>query len=71
MDTRKTSIAIDIELLESAKEILGTSTVKETVHQALIEVLQKRARSNEVAALSDMKGLDLANARVMSGAWRK
>lgn len=71
MDTRKTSITIDMDLLERAREVLGTSTVRETVHVALIEVLQQRARSNEVAALSEMKGLDLANAKVMSRAWRK
>jgi Arc/MetJ family transcription regulator len=70
MATRKTSVAIDTELLERAKEVLGTSTVRETIHQAFVEVLQSRARLDEVAALSVMEGLDLADPDVMSGAWR-
>ena len=70
MAARKTSVAIDTELLERAKELLGTSTVRETIHLALLEVLRSRARLDEVAALSAMKGLDLADADVMSGAWR-
>ena len=70
MAARKTSVAIDTELLERAKELLGTSTVRETIHLALLEVLQNRARIDEVAALSAMKGLDLADVEVMSGAWR-
>ena len=70
MAARKTSVAIDTELFERARELLGTSTVRETIHLALLEVLQNRARHDEVAALSAMKGLDLADDEVMSGAWR-
>ena len=70
MAATKTSVVIDIELLERAKELLGSSTVRETIHLALLGVLQNRARHDEVAALSAMKGLDLADPEVMSGAWR-
>jgi Arc/MetJ family transcription regulator len=70
MAATKTSVVIDTKLLERAKKILGTSTVRETIHLALLEVLQNRARHDEVAALSAMKGLDLADDEVMSGAWR-
>jgi Arc/MetJ family transcription regulator len=70
MVARKTSVAIDTDLLERAKEALGTSTVRETIHQAFLEVLKSRARLDEVAALSVMEGLDLADPDVMSGAWR-
>lgn len=70
MGVRKTSVAIDEELLRQAQEHLGTSTVRETIHLALLEVLRSRARIDEVAALSEMKGLDLADAEVMSRAWR-
>jgi Arc/MetJ family transcription regulator len=70
MTATKTSVAIDTELLERAKKLLGTSTVRETIHLALLEVLQNRARHDEVAALSAMEGLDLADDEVMSGAWR-
>ncbi len=70
MAATKTSVAIDTKLLERAKKLLGTSTVRETIHLALLEVLQNRARHDEVDALSAMKGLDLADDEVMSGAWR-
>jgi Arc/MetJ family transcription regulator len=70
MSVRKTSVAIDEDLLEDARELLGTSTVRETIHAALLEVLQNRARLEEVEALSSMDGLDLADTEVMSGAWR-
>ncbi len=39
MAARKTSVAIDTELLDRARELLGTSTVRETIHLALLEVL--------------------------------
>jgi Arc/MetJ family transcription regulator len=70
MAARKTSVAIDTELLERARGVLGTSTVRETIHFALLEVLESRARLDEIAALSSMEGLDLADPEVMSGAWR-
>ena len=70
MAARKTSVAIDTELLERARGLLGASTVRETIHLALLEVLESRARLDEIAALSAMKGLDLADPEVMSGAWR-
>ena len=66
----KTSVAIETELLDRAKELLGTTTVRETIHLALLEVLKNRARQDEVAALAAMEGLDLADPEVMSGAWR-
>ena len=36
---------------ERAKEALGTTTVRETIHQAFLEVLKSRARLDEIAAL--------------------
>ena len=69
MAATKTSVAIDTELLDRAKELLGTTTVRETIHLALLEVLKNRARQDEVAALAAMEGLDLADPEVMSGAW--
>ena len=70
MPAIKTSVAIETELLDRAKELLGTTTVRETIHLALLEVLKNRARQDEVAALAAMEGLDLADPEVMSGAWR-
>ena len=70
MGTRKTSVEIDEELLETAKRILATSTVKDTVEQALREVARVEARRREVETLTEMKDLDLADPDVMAGSWR-
>jgi Arc/MetJ family transcription regulator len=70
MGTRKTSVEIDEELLETAKRILETTTVKDTVEEAFREVARVEARRQEVATLTSMEGLDLADPDVMSGAWR-
>ena len=70
MGTRKTSVEIDEELLEAAKRILDTSTVKDTVEEAFRELARVEARRHEVEALTRMKDLDLADPDVMAGAWR-
>ena len=67
---RKTSVDIDEALLEEARSLLGTSSLKETIDRALREVVRGAARRREIRALADMEGLDLADARVMAGAWR-
>lgn len=70
MTTRKTSLEIDEELLEDVRRVLGTSTLKETVEQAFLEVLREQARREEVEALSTMRGMDLDRPEVMAPAWR-
>lgn len=70
MGTRKTSVEIDNELLETAKRILETTTVKDTVEAAFREVARVEARRHEVETLTQMRGLDLADPEVMAGAWR-
>ncbi len=70
MGTRKTSVEIDEELLDTARRILETATVKDTVEGALREVARIEARRQEVEALSQMNGLDLADPEIMAGAWR-
>ena len=71
MSSRKTSVVIDSELLERAKDLLGASTIRETIDRALLEVVRNQAIMEEVAALSNMRGLDLADSEVMAGAWRQ
>ena len=66
----KTSVDIDDDLLDQTRNLLGTSSIRETVHRALLEVVRAAARREEVEALVTMDGLDLADEEVMSGAWR-
>lgn len=67
---RKTSVDIDENLLERARELFGTSSIKQTIDTALREALRAEARRQEVRALEKMDGLDLSNEVVMAKAWR-
>ena len=49
----KTLIDIDDDLLEAVREVLGTSTKKDTVNSALREVLAAQERRRAAAALID------------------
>jgi len=70
MSVRKTSVEINEDLLAAVQRVLSTATLKETIEQAFREVLRVEARREEVEALSTMRGMDLSNEKVMSGAWR-
>ena len=70
MGTRKTSVEIDEDLLEAAKRILETTTVRDTVEEAFREVARVEARHQEVETLTRMSDLDLGAPDVMAGAWR-
>ena len=70
MGTRKTSVEIDEDLLEAAKGILETTTVRDTVEEAFREVARVEARRQEVETLTRMSDLDLGAPDVMAGAWR-
>ncbi len=67
---KKTSVVIDEELATAVQEVLGTKTLRETIERSMLEVLRARARSEEVAALTSQRGLDLADDEIMAGAWR-
>ena len=67
---RKTSVDIDEELLEEVRALLKTSTIKETIDCAFHEILRIEARRQEVQSLIQMEDLDLADEKVMAGAWR-
>lgn len=66
----KTSIYIDEDKLRAVGEILGTSTKRETVDEALDEVIARDRRERLAARLETREGIDLADAAVMHGAWR-
>ena len=67
---RRTSVDVDARLLDQARDVLGTSSIKETIDGALREVLRAEARRREIRALAVMDGLDLADEKVMVRAWR-
>jgi len=70
MALRKTSVEINEDLLAAVQQVLSTATIKDTIEEAFHEVLRAEARREEVAALSTMRGMDLADPAVMAGAWR-
>lgn len=67
---RKTSFEIDFDKVASAKEILGTHTLTETVDAALDEVIRLRQRQRLVELLFTPGRLELDDPEVMAGAWR-
>lgn len=67
---RKTFVELDEENLNLVREILGTSTIKETVNRALNEVVRLEFGRRHDERLRTMDGLDLHDPEVMKGAWR-
>lgn len=67
---RKTSVDIDENLLEHARRLFGTTSIKQTIDAALREAVRAEARRQEVRALAEMDGLDLSKDEVMVKAWR-
>jgi hypothetical protein len=65
----KTSVEIDIRKLEAAKEILATSSMRETVDAALGEVIDRRQRQRLVEHLASDQ-LELRCPSVIDAAWR-
>jgi len=67
----KRLVDIDDDLLKQATELLGTSTMKETVNQALQEVVSLKLRLRFGERLATMRGLDLDKPEIMARAWRR
>jgi Arc/MetJ family transcription regulator len=67
---RKTALRLDDELLEQARQVLGTKTATETIHAALAEVVARRGRARLFERLRRQDGIDLADDAVMAKAWR-
>lgn len=53
--TKRTTINLDMDVLEHARTVLGTKKTTETVHRALEEVIRRDAR--ESLAQWDLGGL--------------
>lgn len=54
-------VDIDPDLLAEARSVLGTKTIKETVHRALAELVALAARRRLVEQLRSGDGLDLSD----------
>lgn len=66
----KKLVDIDEDLLARARNLLGAETMKQTVNDALLEVVLLAERRTHAARLASMEGLDLDDDEVMAGAWR-
>ena len=62
----KTSIEIDRDIAARAAEILGTSTLRDTVHESMVEIVNASRRLALVAMLSEPDRFDFDAA---SSAW--
>lgn len=63
-------VDLDEHLLEEAQQLLGTSTMKDTVNQGLAEIIRAHRRRQHARRLESMEGLDLDDPQVMDRAWR-
>ena len=67
---RKTTLEVDDQLFERARDVLGTKGLKATVQRAFEEILAIDARRRTIEQLESMSGLDLADSPIMAAAWR-
>jgi Arc/MetJ family transcription regulator len=67
---RKTTLELDDDLFERARQVLGARGLKATVRRAFEEVVALDARQRAIRQLQEMDGLDLDRPEVMSRAWR-
>ena len=66
----KRLVDIDDALLQEATDILEAPTMKEAVNRLLEFVVLSARRHRHADRLSHMRGLDLDDSDVMTGAWR-
>jgi len=64
---RRTTLDIDEDMLAKAREILGTRGVKDTVDEALREVVRREAGKRLIARLKENE--DFGNPEIMERAW--
>lgn len=67
---RKTSFEVDFAKIDAAKGILGTTTLTDTVDEALDEVIKLEQRQRLVELLFASDALELGDPDVMARAWR-
>lgn len=66
----KTLIDVDDDLLAEAGKILGTSTKKDTVNQALDEIVKRQRREELIEWLTSEDAPDLLDPAIRRDAWR-
>jgi Arc/MetJ family transcription regulator len=66
----RTLIDLDEELLEAARQVLGTGSKKDTIHEALQQVVALHARRRVVSRLVSGALLPLAPPPRRSAPWR-
>lgn len=59
----KTSVEIDRDIAAEAAAILGTSTLRETIHASLLEIVNSKRRLEVVALLGEPGRFDFASAK--------
>jgi len=64
---RRTTLDIDESMLSQAREILGTRGVKDTVDEALREIVRQEAGKRLITWLKENE--DLRNPEIMERAW--
>ena len=65
-----TQIELDQELLDEAAKILGTTTKKATVNEALRQVVIRERQLRHLRKLAAGALSDLDDPEIMAGAWR-
>jgi Arc/MetJ family transcription regulator len=51
MPTKKTTLFVDPDLVQQARQILGTRSMTDTVHEALLEVVRVAGRARHFERL--------------------
>lgn len=62
----KTSVDVDKDIAREAAEVLGTSTLRDTINEALLEVVRARRRVEALQLLADHKRFDFSR---LENAW--
>jgi Arc/MetJ family transcription regulator len=58
----KTSVEVDRDIVAQAAAILGTSTLRETIHASLLEIINAKRRLELIALLSEEGRFDFDQA---------
>ena len=63
MGVAKTSIDVDLDIANQAAAVLGTTTLRDTVHASLLEVVNAKRRFEFVALLGEEGRFDFEAAK--------